>query len=106
MNGRRNEERLYTAVVLAFLVGLVALGLLGIPALLVAAIGAVVAAMGIAIFHRSAGSRSGLTPSRRGGHHKVPERYVPTVLEGSSMKRRRIAHLRRHRNASPPLRFR
>jgi hypothetical protein len=106
MNDRRSEERLYTAVVLAFLVGLVVLGLLGVPALLVAAIGAVLAAVGIAVFHRSLGSGSGLTPSRRGGRQKVPERYVPTVLEGSSMKRRRIVHLRRHRNASPPLRFR
>ncbi|HEX4731820.1 MAG TPA: hypothetical protein VH299_11160 [Solirubrobacterales bacterium] len=106
MNGRRSEERLYTAIVLAFLIGLVALGLLGIPALLVAAIGAVVAAVGIALFQRSLGRRSGLTPTGRGGRQKVPERYVPSVLEGSSMKRRRIVHLRRHRNASPPLRFR
>jgi hypothetical protein len=106
MNGRRSEEHLYTAVVLAFLVGLIALGLLGIPALLVAAIGAVAAAVGIAIFHRSLGGGGGLTPGRRGGRQRVPERYVPSVLEGSSMKRRRIVHLRRHRHASFPLRFR
>jgi len=106
MNDRRSEDRLYTAVLLAFLAGLIGLGLLGVPALLVAAIGAVVAAVGIALFHRSPGSGSGLTPARRGGRQNVPERYVPTVLEGSSMRRRRIVHLRRHRNASPPLRFR
>ena len=39
MDARRNGEPLYAAVLIAFLVGLIALGLLGIPALLVAAIG-------------------------------------------------------------------
>ena len=51
MDGRRNGDRIYTVVLLAFLVGLVALGLLGVPALLVAALGAVVAAVGIAALH-------------------------------------------------------
>jgi hypothetical protein len=52
MKDRRREDRLYTAIVMAFLGGLVALGLLGVPALLVVATGAVVAALGIALFHR------------------------------------------------------
>jgi hypothetical protein len=106
MNGRRSEEHLYTAVVLAFLVGLVVLGFLGVPALLVAAIGAAVAAAGIALFHRSLEGGDGVNPRRRGSRQRVPATYVPSVLEGSSMKRRRIAHLRRHRHASSPLRFR
>lgn len=106
MNDRRSADRIYTAVVLAFLAGLVALGLMGIPALLVAAIGAVVAGVGIAVFRRSLGGGSGLTPTRRGPRARVPARYVPSVLEGSSMKRRRIVHLRRPRHASSPLRFR
>jgi hypothetical protein len=94
MDARRNGEPLYAAVLIAFLVGLIALGLLGIPALLVAAIGLLVAALGITLLHRGRGARG------------VPEKYVPSVLEGSRAKRRRFAPLRRHRNASPPLRFR
>ncbi|HVW47275.1 MAG TPA: hypothetical protein VHA76_09495 [Solirubrobacterales bacterium] len=102
MNDRSSEDRLYAAVLLTFLAGLVALGLLGVPALLVAAIGAVLAAVGIALFHRAPG------PGRRRRHRgrRVPDKYVPSVLEGSRVKRRRLAPLRRHRGASPPLRFR
>ena len=94
MDARHNGESLYAAVLIAFLVGLVALGLLGIPALLVAAIGLTVAALGITLLHRGRGARG------------VPDKYVPSVLEGSRAKRRRFAPLRRHRHASPPLRFR
>lgn len=94
MDARRNGEPLYAAVLIAFLVGLIALGLLGIPALLVGAIGLLVAALGITLLHRSRGARA------------VPDKYVPRVLEGSRAKRRRFAPLRRHRHASPPLRFR
>jgi hypothetical protein len=97
MKGPRDEDRLYTAVVLAFLIGLVALGLLGVPALLVAAIGLAVAAFAIAVFHRMMEGR---------GCQPVPEKYVPRVLESGSMRRRRGVHLRRRRSASPPLRFR
>jgi len=96
MKGRRNEEPLYAAVLLAFLAGLVVLGLLGVPALLVAAIGLIVAAAGIFALHRALGN----------GARKSPDKYVPSVLEGSRMKRRRLALLKRHRHASPPLRFR
>ena len=92
MDGRRNGDRLYTVVLLAFLVGLVALGLLGVPALLVAALGAVVAAVGIAALH--------------GRQRKAPVGYAPSVLVASSTKRRRIGHLRRRRHLSTPLRFR
>ncbi len=106
MKDRRSEDRLYTAVVLASLVGLVALGLLGVPALLVAAIGAAVAALGIALFHRALEGRRPSASHSAGAHQKVPEKYVPRVLESGSMRRRRIAPLRRHRHASPPLRFR
>jgi len=100
-----SEDRLYAAVVLAFLTGLVAIGLLGVPALLVAGIGLGVAALGIALFHR-AFERGGRPSGRTGGRNEVPDRYVPRVLERGSMKRRRGVHLRRHRDASPPLRFR
>jgi hypothetical protein len=106
MNDRRREDRLYTAVILAFLVGLVGLGLLGIPALLVAAIGAAVAAVGIAAFHRRGAGTDPSAGGRRGAHERVPAKYVPSVLEGSSVRRGRIVHLRRHRQASAPLRFR
>jgi hypothetical protein len=100
------QDRPYTAVVLAFLTGLVALGLLGVSALLVAAIGVAVAALAIALFHRALeGSRR---PAARASarRQRVPEKYVPTVLESGSRRRRRGVHLRRHRSASPPLRFR
>jgi hypothetical protein len=106
MNDRRREDRLYTTVVVAFLLGLVALGLIGVPALLVAAIGAAVAGLGIAAFHRRL--EPGDTPGsrRRRRREPVPARYVPSVLEGSSARRRRILHLRRHRHPQTPLRFR
>ena len=94
MDARHNGETRYAAVLIAFLVGLIALGLLGIPALLVGAIGLVVAALGITLLHRGRAARG------------VPDKYVPSVLEGSRAKRRRFAPLRRHRHALPPLRFR
>jgi hypothetical protein len=106
MNSRGSEDRLYTATVLAFLVGLVVLGLLGVPALLVAAIGAAVAAVGIALFHRSLEGGRGSAPRSPGRRQKVPQKYVPRVLDSGSTRRWRIAHLRRHRHASPPMRFR
>jgi hypothetical protein len=105
MKVQRTEDRRYSAVVLAFLIGLVALGLLGVPALLVAAIGVAVAALAIAVFHRALEGR-GTPPSRSATRHRVPEKYVPRVLESGSTRRRRGVHLRRHRSASPPLRFR
>jgi hypothetical protein len=106
MNDRRSEDRLYTAIVMAFLASLVVLGLLGVPALLVAAIGVVVAAIGIATFHRLAAGGTGAPPRRRRGHDRVPAKYVPSVLESSSVRQRPGIHLRRQRGASPPLRLR
>jgi hypothetical protein len=106
MHSRRSKDRLYTAILMAFLVSLVALGLLGVPALVVVAIGIAVAAFGIAVFHRFLEDRD---PAMSGGHdrrRRVPEKYVPSVLESTSMRRRRIVYLRRHRHAPPPLRFR
>jgi len=91
MKDRRSEDYLYTAVLLTFLVTLVAIGLLGVPTPLVAAIGVVLATVGIALFAR---------------RERTPSKYAPSVLEGSRLRRRRIGHLRRHRQASPPLRFR
>lgn len=105
MNDQQSSERLYTAIVLAFLIGLVALGLAGVPALLVAAIGIAAAALGIAVFHGFFEAKAGPSSRRRTPRAPVPERYVPTVLEGSSMRRRRGGLFRRHRQASPPLRF-
>jgi hypothetical protein len=105
MKDPRTEDRRYTAVVLAFLIGLVALGLVGVPALLVAAIGLGIAALAIAVFHRALESRGG-SARAAAGRRKVPDKYVPRVLESGSMRRRRGVHLRRHRSPSPPLRFR
>jgi hypothetical protein len=106
MKGPRTEDRLYPAIVLAFLSGLVALGLLGVPALLVAAVGVAVAAIAIAIFHRALEGRRGAGSRAAAGLQPVPQKYVPRVLESGSMRRRRRVHLRRHRGASPPYRFR
>jgi hypothetical protein len=106
MNDRRSEDRLYTAILLAFLVGLVVIGLLGVPALLVAAVGVVLAAAGIHLFRGFLMGASGAGERRLGAGGRVPEKYVPSVLEGSSVRRRGIGHLRRHRHASTPLRFR
>ncbi len=106
MKGRRREESIYTAVVLAFLVGLVGAGLLGVPALLVAAIGAGVAAVAIALFRGSLERGRKPGAGRRHGQRQIPERYVPSVLEGSSIKRRRGVHLGKRRHSAPPLRFR
>jgi hypothetical protein len=92
MKDRRREDRLYPVVLLAFLFGLIALGLLGVPALLVAALGLALAALAIAALH--------------GRQRKVPVRYVPSVLEASSMRRRRTGLIRRHRAPNLPLRFR
>jgi hypothetical protein len=105
MNGRRSEDRLYSAIVMAFLASLVALGLLGVAALLVAAIGGGVAALAIVFFQGFFGRMTAASPRRRAARTQVPERYVPSVLEGSSMRRRRIGFPRRHRHASPPLRL-
>jgi hypothetical protein len=106
MNSPGTEDRLYTALVLAFLIGLVVIGLLGVPAPLVAAIGVVAAAAAIAVFHRALEGRRGPVSRSSASRQKVPEKYVPRVLESSSRRRRRMVHLRRHRGASPPLRFR
>jgi hypothetical protein len=106
MKAQRSEDRLYGAVVLAFLIGLVALGLLGVPAPLVAAIGVAVAALGIAVFHRPLEARAHRSSRPAPTRDRVPEKYVPRVLESGSMRRRRGVHLRRHRGTSPPLRFR
>jgi hypothetical protein len=106
MDSQRTEDRRYTAVVLAFLIALVAIGLLGVPTPLVAAIGVAAAALAIAVFHRALEGRRGSSARSSTSHRRVPEKYVPRVLESGSMKRRRGVHLRRHRGASPPLRFR
>jgi hypothetical protein len=105
MDSPRNEDRLYTALVLAFLIGLVAAGLLGVPALLVAAIGVVVAALAIAVFHGALEGWHSSAPRSSANRRTVPEKYVPRVLERGPRRRRRTVHLRRHRDASPPLPF-
>lgn len=102
----RRGDRLYTAILMAFLVALVGLGLLGVPALLVAAIGVGAAALGIAIFHRRLEARPAARGRQASKRSPIPAKYVPSVLEGSSGRRRRGLHLRRRHNANPPLRFR
>jgi hypothetical protein len=99
-------ERLYTAILMAFLAALVGLGVLGLPAPLVAAIGLVVAALAIAIFHRRLEAGSARAGRRTSKRSPIPGSYVPSVLEGSSMRRRRGLHLRRRHHPNPPLRFR
>ncbi|MBS1676083.1 MAG: hypothetical protein JST08_01740 [Actinobacteria bacterium] len=106
MKGQRIEDRPYAAVILAFLIGLVALGLVGVPALLVAAVGVVVAALAIAVFHRALEGRRDSASHSSASRQRIPEKYVPRVLESGSRRRRRGVHLRRHRGTSPPLRFR
>jgi hypothetical protein len=106
MHDRRKGDRLYTAILMAFGIVLVGLGLLGIPALLVAAIGAGSAAVGIAIFHRRLEAQSGPGRPRASKRSPIPSHYVPSVLEGSSVRRRRLLHLRRRQTHNPPLRFR
>jgi hypothetical protein len=100
------DDRLYTAILMAFLVALVGLGVLGVPALLVAAIGLATAALAIAIFHRRLEAGSAARGRRASKRSPIPTSYVPSVLEGSSMRRRRGLHLRRRQHANPPLRFR
>jgi hypothetical protein len=112
MKDRRREDRLYTAVMLAFLVGLVALGLLGVPALLVAAIGLVVAAVGIVLFRATLEGRSGSPAGQRAsgsttsgprrrvkGGDRVPARYVPSVLAPATARPRRGLHFRSRSHA-------
>jgi hypothetical protein len=100
MNRRSSEDRLYTAVVLAFLVGLVALGLLGVPALLVAAIGAALAAPAMVLFHRRLdGADTARARRRQAARGAAPATYMPSVLERSTVRRRRGLHFRRHRHA-------
>jgi hypothetical protein len=99
MSNRRSQDRLYALTVVAFLVALVTLGLLGVPALLVAAIGAVAAALGIALLRPALEGGGARSPSRRLSRARVPSRYVPSVLEPSSTRRRRGLHLRGHRHA-------
>jgi hypothetical protein len=106
MPDRRSGDRLYTAILMAFLVALVGLGLLGVPALLVGAIGVGVAALGIAIFHRRLEAGSAVGTRQASKRSPVPARYAPSVLEGSSMRRRRGLHLKRRHHPNPPLRFR
>ena len=106
MPDRRSGDRLYTAILMAFLLALIGLGLLGVPALLVAAIGAGAAALGIAILHRRPAPRSAAGRPRASKRSPIPPTYVPSVLEGSSMRRRRSLHLRRRHQPNPPLRLR
>jgi hypothetical protein len=106
MHDRRRGDRLYTAILMAFLVALIGLGLLGVPPLLVAAIGIGAAALAIAIFHRRLEAGSASSARKSGKRSPIPARYVPSVLEGSSVRRRRLPHLRRRHQPNPPLRLR
>jgi hypothetical protein len=106
MDDRRSGDRLYIAILMAFLAALVGLGLLGVPALLVAAIGLATAALAIAICRHRLEARWSPWGRRASKRSPIPARYVPSVLEGSSMRRRRGLHLRRRHHPSAPLRFR
>jgi hypothetical protein len=106
MPDRSSGDRLYSAILMGFLAALIGLGLVGLPALLVAALGVVGAAFAIAIFHRRLEARSPLGARQASKRSPIPAKYVPSVLEGSSGRRRRVPHLRRRHHANPPLRFR
>ncbi|HTT94154.1 MAG TPA: hypothetical protein VMF55_05740 [Solirubrobacterales bacterium] len=106
MPDRDSADLLYTACLTAFLGALVGLGLLGVPALLVGAIGLGAAALGIALFHRRLEARDRAGRGRASKRSRVPAKYVPSVLEGSSTRRRRTIHIRRRQHADPPFRFR
>ena len=106
MQWGRSQDRFYLVVLIGFLVALVGVGLLGVPALLVAALGAVFAA--IAILALRGLSEADATPAEKpASRPRGPARqYVPSVLEGSSMKRRRGIHIRRGHQPQKPLRSR
>jgi hypothetical protein len=106
MPDRRSGDRLYTAILMAFLIALVGLGLLGVPALLVGAIGLGTAALGIAIFHRRLEAGTAAERRRVSKRSPIPAKYVPRVLEGNSTRRRRGLHLRRRHHPNRRLRFR
>jgi hypothetical protein len=106
MDRRRSEGRLYTAILAAFLVGLVGLGLIGVPAPLVVAVGLLAAALGVAALHRFGTRPASVPQPRPDPRDRVHRQYVPSVLEGTPARRRRGVHLRRRRNPHPPLRFR
>ena len=94
MDDPHREDRLYTVILIGFFCGIVALGLFGVPALLVVLIAVVVAAVAITLLHVL------------GDRRQVPAKYVPSVLESGVRRRRRGVHLRRHRHPQPPLRLR
>jgi hypothetical protein len=106
MPERRSGDRLYPAILMAFLIALIGLGLVGVPALLVGAIGLAAAALVIVVFHRRLEAGSAAPSRSKGKRSPIPSSYVPSVLEGSSLRRRRGLHLRRRQNSHPPLRFR
>ena len=101
----RRQDRLYPVVLIGFLFALVAVGLLGVPALLVAAGGAVFAALAIVALRRFLEAEEGSieSPATPGPGAR---QYVPSVLEGSSMRRRRGVPLRRRHRPGQPVRFR
>jgi hypothetical protein len=103
MHDRPGEDRLYAAILMAFLVALIGLGLVGLPALLVAAIGVVLAALAIATSHHRFEARPAAGARRSSKRSTIPAKYVPSVLEGSSTRRRRVLHLRRRHHPDPPL---
>jgi hypothetical protein len=106
MPERSSQDRLYTAILMAFLAALVGLGLIGVPALLVAAVGLGAATLAIALFHRRPGARPVAARRPVGKRSPVPAKYVPSVLERSSMRRRRALHLRRRHQPERHLRLR
>jgi hypothetical protein len=107
MDSRRDSEDLiYSGLVVAFCAGLVVLGLLGVPALSVAAGGAIVAGLAIFVFRDRLEERSELRERRPGPSPPAARQYVPSVLEGSSRRRRRGVRLRRGHNPKERLRFR
>ena len=106
MQKGRRQDRLYPVVLIGFLLALVAVGLLGVPALLVAAGGAAFAALAIVALRgfleaEERPRESIETPSR-----PVVRQYVPSVLEGSSTRRRRGVRIHRRHRLQQPVRFR
>ncbi len=106
MQRGRSQDRFYPVVLIGFLIALVATGLLGVPALLVAALGAALAAIAILALRGliEADARPAEKPAAR--PRRPARQYVPTVLEGSSMRRRRGLQIRRRHQPQKPLRYR
>lgn len=106
MQKGRRQDRLYPVVLIGFLLALVAVGLLGVPALLVAAGGAAFAALAIVALRGFLEAEKASEELPATAPSAVARQYVPSVLEGSTTRRRRGVHRGRRHRPGQPVRFR